>query len=124
MAEKSTVMVNKSLKTMAMITLISSVIWTALAIYNAIKKPIDLQVPAEMLMPIDPKIDEDTLEEISKKRQITDDPTVNQTLLRAIQLAKQNAESESSTSSPSSSPSPSPSATPEESESASASASL
>ena len=84
MAKKTTLLVSSSLKVMAIISLAASLVWTMYTLYSVMKSPVDLEVPAEVLKPVDPKIDQATLEEIAARRQLTDDPTVDQTLIKVV----------------------------------------
>lgn len=80
MATKTTVMVHKTYKTLGQITLVTSIVWTGVAVYNALNKAPTIDIPPEVLAPIDTRFDQNTLNEIAAKRQLTDDPTIVQVL--------------------------------------------
>jgi len=69
MAQKSTIMVNKSLKTIGAMTLTTSIIWTLIGIYNALLAPGDVDVSAEILAPIDNKLETNTMESLAINRE-------------------------------------------------------
>lgn len=73
MAEKASILVHRNVRTIASVSLISALIWTGFGVYYALTKPVDLSVPPEMLLPIDTQYDEQTLDALSRKRQISDE---------------------------------------------------
>lgn len=73
MAEKSTILVHRNVRTTAVITLISAVVWTSLSVYYTLNKSVDLAIPPEVLAPLDPTYDEQTLQALSQKRQMSDE---------------------------------------------------
>lgn len=92
MSQKNNVLVNRNLKSIATITLITSVVWTALGIYNAFKTKPDLSIPAEIIAPVDASLDQETLDTLTQKRQITDDAEAEAVLNQALELAAKKAE--------------------------------
>lgn len=118
MANKTIILVSNSLRVIATMSLITSLIWTVMSVYTALQEPAELKLSAELLAPVDPKIDEETLEALSRKRQLTDDPTIEAQLLQIVRNNESERESEDTTVNliTTSTASPAASLTPEESQ--------
>lgn len=70
MSKRSTVMVSKSLKSIGVVTVIASVMWTGLAVYNAASGPEEIEVEQGTLEPISAILDMDTLNSLAGRRQM------------------------------------------------------
>jgi hypothetical protein len=86
MSQKSEVYVSSNIRTLAVLTLVTVLIWTGLSIYHTSVAKIDLSVSADMLKPIDPSLDADTLNALAQRRQLTDDPAAGDALQQALEL--------------------------------------
>lgn len=95
MAVKSVILVNNSLKTMAIMTLMTSLVWTFVAVYNAIDKPGKVEVSAELLKPVEVNLDTAVLDEIAGKRRILEESSTASILARVSELAKEKQQGES-----------------------------
>lgn len=79
-------MVSSSLKTIGIMTIASSILWTILSIYTALIKPVDLDVDPALLVPIRSTLDLDTLNSLRDRRQFTQDGTSDQVLSQALTI--------------------------------------
>ncbi len=51
-------------------TLVTSILWVMLSIYQAVNKDIDVQVKKEMLTPLSAELDTEVLDELVSRRQM------------------------------------------------------
>lgn len=64
------VRVNKILYQIGLVTLVTSVLWTSFSIYHALVSPPEVEVKEEVLRPLNPTINEDILDKLSKRFQL------------------------------------------------------
>lgn len=72
MARKTKLLVSKSLYQLGIASLVASVFWVGMTIYQALKDPANINVEKEMLEPISAKMDEETIDKLSKRIVVTE----------------------------------------------------
>lgn len=72
MSRRSQIMVGRTLYQMAVVTLIASICWVVLAVYQAARDPVNVQVDKTILEPLNPVIDEGALAKLSQRRQMSE----------------------------------------------------
>lgn len=67
MAQRSEVMVARAFYQMAMVTLLAALCWVGIGIYQAAQKGTDIGVDKELLTPVVPTIDKETIESLEQR---------------------------------------------------------
>jgi len=67
MTARSEVMVSRTLYQIAVVTLIASLLWVGMGVYQATKSEVDVGVDKEMLTPVNPKIDTEIVSKWSSR---------------------------------------------------------
>lgn len=71
MARRNSLMINKTLYQIGVLTLITSMMWTLVAVIQAINKaPAKIEVGQKLLEPITILVDKSTIESLSKRQKI------------------------------------------------------
>ena len=70
MARRDTILVSRTLYQVGVVTLVASIFWVLIGIYLAATKPLEIDVDATLLDPIDTNIDQKTLTALSKRLKI------------------------------------------------------
>lgn len=86
MPRGTTVQVSRTYKTVGIMTLITSLLWTGFSVYSAATKKADVEVPASLLEPISPTLDTKTLEALQTRRQVTSEVTSAETVQKALDI--------------------------------------
>lgn len=71
MAKRTEVLVSRFYQHVGYVTLVTVILWTAIAVYGALSKQPETSVKAEILEPLTPSIDTKTLEMIMSRREIS-----------------------------------------------------
>ena len=71
MAVKTMVMLGKGLYQIGMITLITSLMWTGIAVWDAAHKSTKVEIKATILEPLNPSIEMSVVEELARRRQVS-----------------------------------------------------
>lgn len=66
------IMVSKFYGQVAKITLLTSIIWTIVAVTNALQKDYPTEVDAEVIAPLSPTLNEGVIERLTKREQMTE----------------------------------------------------
>jgi len=70
MSRRNNLMVRKSTYQISMMTLIASLIWIVISIYQKLQDPIENAIDPEMLKPLSPVINGETLDNLMIRRQM------------------------------------------------------
>lgn len=86
MSSKTSVMVTSTLRAVGVTTLVTSILWTSLAVYNATKRTVDLKIEADILAPINPAINMELVKSLEERRQLSEEASVSAALQEAIRV--------------------------------------
>ena len=70
MAKNSFILVNRSLYHMGVVTLVTSILWVGIGVYNAFSNHGELEIAKETLTPFNPGVDLAVLETLRSRRSI------------------------------------------------------
>lgn len=70
MSRRTTVLVSRTLYQIAAVSLVTSVIWAASGVYQAVRDPVKIEVKPELLEPLTPTIDERVIDQLERRREI------------------------------------------------------
>lgn len=84
---------------LAILTLITSIIWIFFSLYRVFTEKTDVKVPEEILRPLSPSLNEKIISEIENKvfieqNQIPDNIVINETIVNEIESPSPSPESE------------------------------
>lgn len=86
MSRKTNVMVSSTLRTIGVMTVATSLLWTSISIYNSLKQPVDLKISPEILAPISPEIDMETIDKLKEKRQLSESAGSDEVIRQALEI--------------------------------------
>lgn len=90
MSRRSNIMVAKSLYQMGVVTLLASVVWVMISIYQAVKKPSETAIEPAILAPLSPSLKTEVLKSMTERRQMNEE--VWSQLSQIVEEAKREAE--------------------------------
>ncbi len=70
MAVRDTILVSKTLYQLGVITLITSILWVGIVVYQAATKPLAVDIDKSILEPINTTIDQETITAITNRLKI------------------------------------------------------
>ena len=70
MSRRDSVLVNRSLYQIGILTLVASIVWVAVGVYTAIINPLAVEIDKNMLSPLPPSLDLGVIENLTKRLKI------------------------------------------------------
>ncbi|GEM_PF-6848561 len=65
------VLIGKTLYQLAVVTLLTSILWVSVAVYGALTKPADINVPKEISDPLQAAVDMELLRSLAEREQLS-----------------------------------------------------
>lgn len=94
---KTSIMIHRTIYQMAIVTLLGSVFWTGLGVYNSLTKKENVEIDSGMLEKLDPTIDEETINNIFVRRRVLEGVDLS---ILSTEIAPQTESTESAQPSP------------------------
>ncbi|MDP3955526.1 MAG: hypothetical protein Q8Q15_04170 [bacterium] len=69
---------SKDILTLAILTIITVFVWIGVDVYRALRKPTPPNIPAEQLLPLNPKLETRVIDDLTNRQMLERETLINQ----------------------------------------------